>query len=342
MMLIRNKLPFILMVLAVNNVYAEDFEANGSVQFTQTFYGNSGPYKTATGHPNFIVNYNFSPKWSAEFEWNRTWNMYDYDGGGKQQDNSYSSPELTVSYNYGVLGASDIKWNSSLTLQNENSFDDTNQTYVLAQTAFDLSDKIPKSKYLEATQFSISPMYIYGWNTQGPSSHSNTGVLSLLTNFDITPNLSWTFNAYALRSWSRGETFSATENGSSDTMNYFMVISYLNYSHDLYKFNEKVSLDFNFTGGFDPWISSNKRTTVEPFLVSNQMYEWLGPTVMNGSYKNTFAFFALPQLNISYDYDKSLSFNFFVQAKFANQVWGDSEKGWELQPQAGFGLVHNF
>ncbi|MEX9941055.1 hypothetical protein AB7Z36_12290 [Providencia rettgeri] len=72
------------------------------------------------------------------------------------------------------------------------------------------------------------------------------------------------------------------------------------------------------------------------------MYEWLTPTQMNGNYRSTYTLFALPQLSVTYQFDKHLSFSTFVQVKYSNQVWGDTEKDWRLQSQGGFGVNYSF
>jgi hypothetical protein len=336
------KFSFICFMASCSNLNAEDFIPNGSINFTQTFYGNAGSYKTKTSHPAITVNYQFSPKWSAQVEWNRTWNMFTYTGEENQLNNSYSGPEFTINYNYGALGNSKIDWSSSLLVKYENDFEDASQTFAMAQSILNFSEYLPKYKYLDVTQFALAPTYYYGWNSSGPSGHTNTVGLGLLTNSQITTDLSFTFNAYALRNWNQGNSFVTNPDDSHENANYFIVFSYLNYGKEIFKFNDRTSLDFNFITGFDPWVSSNKHSTVEPFFISNEMYEWMSPTVLNGSYKNTFTFFSLPQLQLNYDFSKDLSFNLFVQTKYSNQVWGDQEKAWKFQPQGGFSITHNF
>lgn len=83
--MINNRLILNLFLLivpfAVKAEYSnKNFIPNGYVGLTETFYGNAGGYKTATYHPSFIANYNFSPDWSLALQWDRTWNMYHYDG----------------------------------------------------------------------------------------------------------------------------------------------------------------------------------------------------------------------------------------------------------------------
>lgn len=339
---LTNKIVVLSLSVTFPFVYAEDFIPNGSIGLTQTFYGNAGSYKTSTAHPSLLFNYNFSPEWNLEFQWDRTWNMYNYDGDKKQQDNRLSRPKGTLNYNYGVIDNSKVIWTSSFMLENDDSSNGTNQTYSLIQTAFDFHDYIPDGEYIKATKFALSPMYIYGWNTEGKSGHVNTGVLSLLTNWELPANFSVTLNAYAFREWYDGTFMIDSTNGPDKNANYYMVIAWLNYSNTLYKYNENTELSFNFIGGFDPYISSNKKSSWDPFIAGNQMYEWLTPTVMGGEYKNTYTLFALPQLNLDYKYDKSLVFSVFAQAKYSNQVWGSTEKDWRIQPQGGMGVTYNF
>ncbi|MGL4452244.1 MAG: FomA family porin-like outer membrane protein, partial [Sarcina sp.] len=290
--------------------YAEEFTPNGSLGFTQTFYGNAGKYETESSHPSVDLSYNFAKDWNLGVKWDRVWNMYDYDSSAEnQQNNNYSSPQATLTYNHGMIENSKIKWTSSLTVQNQAFFTGTNNTYLFAQTAFDFSEYIPKGQYVQATQVAISPMYIYGWSTKGPSGHVNTGILSLLTNWQLPADFTFTFNAYAFREWYNGsfELENQTTGTNYDSANYFMLLAWLGYSKELYKFNDQTSLTFNFTGGFDPYISSNRSAAWDPFIVGNQMYEWLGPAVDSGNNKNTYALFALPQLEVTYNYTDDLS-----------------------------------
>lgn len=323
-------------------VHASDFTPNGSAQLTQTFYGNSGPYKTTTSHPSLALNYNFAPQWSASIQWDRAWNMYNYEGAEKQQNNNLSQPKITVNYDYGQLADTQIGWTSSISLENQATFDGSNQYYALGQTIFDFSSYIPKNDYIQATQFALSPIYVHGWSAKGPSGHQNTAALGLLTNWQLPKNFSFTFQAYAFRDWYDGSMELSNNQQTYRNANYFMMFAWLNYSNTVYQFNEDTALNFNFIGGYDPYISSNHKGAWDPFLAGNQMDEWLSPTVMGGNYKSTYSLFALPQLNLTHKITQDLSINAFVQVKYSNQVWGDTEKDWRLQPQGGVGLSYNF
>lgn len=321
---------------------SEEFVSSGSIGLTQTFYGNAGSYKTSTSHPSLLFNYNVHPELSLSLQWDRTWNMYHYDGAENQQNNRFSGPKGTLIYNPGVINGSKVKWKSSLMVENEDYFNGVNQTYGLMQTAFDFSDYIPKSSIIKATNFSFSPMYIYGWNNQGSSGHVNTGVLSLLTNWGLPENFSITLNAYAFREWYDGDMVIKNEYQSYKNANYYMFLAWLNYSNSLYQLNDNATILFNFTGGLDPYIISNKKASWSPFIVGNQMSEWLSPTVMNGDYKKTYTLFALPQVILNYKYSKELNLSIFYQVKYSNQVWGGAEKDWELQSQGGIGINYAF
>lgn len=336
------KIPFVVLLLTSGFAQAEEFVPNGSMGFTQTFYGNSGSYKTSTSHPALFLNYNFSPKWGIQIDWDRLWNTYHYSGEPKQQDNSLSQPVGTLNYTYGYLGNSRVNWSSSMTIENRNSFRGANPTYSFISTSFDFYEYLPSSEYISATQFAISPKYIYGWQSRSPTGHVNTGVLSMLTNWTLPANFSLTLNAHLFREWYNGSMIVDGENTHYSNANYFMLLAWLNYNNTLYQFNDKTALDFNFVGGFDPYIASNKKAGWNPFLAENLRYEWLGPSVMSGQYRSTYTLFALPKLNLSYQYDKNLQVSTFIQAKYFNQVWGSSEKDWRLQPQIGVAATYNF
>ncbi|WP_392560610.1 FomA family porin-like outer membrane protein [Orbus mooreae] len=336
------KVAGLIIFCMIPYLYASDFTPNGSAQFTQTFYGNAGGYKTETSHPSLALNYNFTSQLSATLQWDRAWNMYNYNGDEKQQNNNLSQPKLNVNYNYGQLGDTNIGWSTSFSLENQATFDGTNQYYALIQTAFDFSQYIPKNDYIQATQFAIAPLYVHGWTGKGTSGHQNTAALSLLTNWKLPQNFSFTFQAYAFRDWYDGSMQISNGDQSYSNANYFMMLAWLNYSNTLYQFNDSTSLGFNFIGGYDPYISSNRKGAWDPFLAGNQMYEWLSPTAMKGNYKSTYSLFALPQVNLTHNISKDFSVNAFVQVKYSNQVWGDSEKDWRLQPQAGIGINYNF
>lgn len=331
-----------ILLLGAAGAQASEFTPSGSLGLTQTFYGDSGNYRTATSHPSLTWNYQLSPEWGLSAEWDRTWNRYTYTGAPKQQNNDYSEPSFTVSYNYGKLGSSKVNWSSSLKIETQSNFNNNSQGYGLLQTVFDFSKYFPENAYIQPTQLAIAPMYVYGKNISGPSGTVNTGGVGLLTNWNLPANFSLTLNAYAFKDWYRGSFIVGGSNGSYTNATYFMLSAWLEYAKTLYKFNERTSLAFNFAGGLDPYVMSNRRAAWNPFLATDEMYQWLSPTVMKGNYKNAYDLFALPQLSLSYTLNKQVSFNAFVQAKYSNQQWGSSEKNWRWQPQAGIGVVYQF
>lgn len=320
----------------------EDFKPSGSFNFTQTFYGNAGGYKTATARPNPSLSYNFAPKWSIDLNWDRTWGMFDYTDKNDQQYEYLSEPSATLTYSYGKLGESKVDWTSSLMIENQSTMNDIDNNYIYAQTTFDFAEYLPKSDFLQATQFALAPQYVYGWNSKGGAGHVNTAGLALLTNWTLPANFSFTFNSYAFKDWYNGSFAISGENETYTNATYFVALAWLQYEKTLRKFNENTSLDFNFIGGLDPYMASNRNASWEPFLASNSMYEWLGPTVQSGNYRSTYNFFVLPGLTLNYQLNDKVSFNVFAQLKYSNQIWGDKERSWRFQPQGGFGLTYNF
>ncbi|WP_297406549.1 hypothetical protein [uncultured Cetobacterium sp.] len=323
---------------------SDEFVPNGSLNFTQTFYGNSGKYKTENAHPSVGLSYSLTENLSFGLNWDRTFNTYNYDGEMDEQNNDYSSPYGTVNYNHGRVGNTKIKWSSSFQLKNENAFQGPNQMFATMESTFDFVDYLPKNSYISPTQFALSPTYIHGWNSSGASGHVNTGALGLLTNWNLPMDFTLTVNAYVLKDWYNGDFIIENEAGREyKDMTYFGFYAWLNYSKELYKFNSKTNLMFNFTGGYDPYIVSDRSASGWfPFIFGDYQYEWLEPTVENGDYSNSYILFALPQLEINYNLSRDITMSLFAQIKYSNQVWGDTEKDWEVQPQGGFSLTYNF
>ncbi|MBC2855873.1 hypothetical protein H3N56_05120 [Cetobacterium sp. 2A] len=317
------------------------FEPNGTIGFTQTFYGNSGKYKTATAHPSLTLDYNFAPKWSVTLEFDRLMNMYSggYDGEEDQANNNFSSPQGQLTYSHGKLWDTDILWTTNVGARQYNYFTDTtNSVYTWVNMEFDFYKYMPDW----VTKFALMPMYNYGFYPNSSSGHMNHASLNLLTQYKLPAGWSLQVDAFFFKEFYNGDF----EVSGHEEANYFSFYAWLEYSKELYKFTDKTNLEFNFAGGFDPYTVSNKRGTgwAPPFWLLSNSYEWLSPTVTSSdeNYNSIWTAFALPQLQVNYKYSDSLSMNMFVQVKYSNQVWGGNQKDWELQPQGGFGISYNF
>jgi hypothetical protein len=322
------------------------FVPNGSLSFTQTFYGNSGKYKTATAHPSIALDYNFAPKWTLNAEWDRLMNMYDYTGQWYQSNNNYSSPQAELNYNYGNLGSTKIDWSSSLGIRQYNYFNSPgNQIWTWFNTTFDFHQYLPTYGDWQFTQFAIMPMYTYGWyptpddNARG---HLNSWSIGLLTQLQMPFGFSLQADFFYFRDYYDGDWAISNYNGKQfENASYFGMFAWLEYSKELYKFSKNLNLTFNFAGGFDPYVSCNKDASAwaAPFWMSAQSYEWLSPTyTAPGNTKNLWTVFALPQLQLNYTYSEDINMSAFVQIKYSNQVWGNTEKDWRVQPQGGKNL----
>lgn len=329
----------------MTSTYSEShYTPNGNLTIGNTFYGNSGSYKTNTYHLAPDLNLNLTKDLSLNIGWDRTFNLYNFNNGPKQQDNNFTSPYGSITYNHGYLPNTKIKWSSVLKYKNENGFAGPSQMYIKGTTSFDFYEYIPKYEYFTATQFALTPMYVYGWNLNGPSGHQNALHLGLFTTWNLPYNFSINLDGVVSKIWYNGDFLLSSTNGTTyDEATYFAMYAWLNYSKELYKFNDKTNLMFNFIGGYDPIMFSDKNASSWfPFLYADDQYEWLGPVVQRGNYKNTYIFFMLPQFEINYNLTHDLTISLFAQFKYSNQVWGDSESDWEIQPQGGVTLSYNF
>ncbi len=319
------------------------FVPNGSIGLTGTAYGNSGKYKTAASHSAVGLEVNFAPKWTLTAEWDRLTNIYSggYEGEENQSNNNYSSPQGQLSYYHGALFGTDIQMTTNIGAKQYNFFSDsTNQVYTWLNVEFDFYKYFPKYKYFEVTEFAIMPMYNYGFFPNSTSGHMNHMSLNLLSKYKLPHNWSLEIDAFFIKEFYNGEFKPNNENDAK----YFGLYAWLEYSKELYKFSDKTNLEFNFATGFDPYVISNKEgeNWQPPFWLTSNSYEWISPTKTSGSYNNMWTVFALPQLQINYKHSEALNISLFAQVKYSNQVWGNTEKDWELQPQGGIGITYNY
>ncbi|MGL6153551.1 MAG: FomA family porin-like outer membrane protein [Cetobacterium sp.] len=335
------------------NESQEQFVPNGSLTASQTFYGNSGKYKTATSKPELIFDYNFTPEWNVNAQWTRSTNLHDYDQNNHyNQNNNTSTPEININYNHGYLGNSKIKWTSNVNYKNFTvmSAPTVNENYAWVTTTFDFAEYMPSSEYAKTTQFAIMPAYAYGWDSQSSDrGHMNSGAIAFLGSWALPANFTFNMQAYLIRDFYNGGQKMNKVNSQGEpiksysTETYGAFFAYLNYARDIYKFNENTALSFNFIGGMDPYMIGNKKSNDWfPFFAGNQQYQWTEPTVQQGNTKNQYIAFALPTLQVTAKLTEDISATIYAGAKYSNQVWGDTSKDWKLQPQGGLSLTYNF
>ncbi|MGX6592087.1 FomA family porin-like outer membrane protein [Cetobacterium ceti] len=329
---------------------ADTFVPNGTIGVNSDLYGNAGKYKTAASNSTANFNYNFAKDWNLNLQWERAFNLYDYNSNSDNQvNNNTSNIQGGLNYNHGYLGNTKIKWTSSVNVKNEATLTSskhqgtTNATYTWITTSFDFAEYLPGSQYAKATQFAVMPMYTYGWTRSGADGHMNSGALALLTNWQLPANFTFQLNAFVMKEWYNG-SMKLTDTRKNDDAWYGAFYAHLNYSHDLYNFSENTKLGFNFIGGLDPYMISNRSASQWfPFQLGEQQYQWEDATVTTSEkYNHTYTAFALPQLQLTSNVTSDITVTAYVGAKYANQVWGQTQAQWKLQPVGGVGVSYSF
>lgn len=328
------------------NFLENSFTPYGEVGTIFTIYGNSGKYKTATAHPMLYLDYTFTPQWSLFFEWNRLMNIYsgEYEKDSNKANHNFSVPKGYFEYIHKNFFDTKAIWRTQIGARQTNFFKDSDDKYwTWISSSLDFYKYFPKSENFEVLQFAIQPLYYYGsFVKSNPNGHMNHVALNLLTQFKIYEDFKFQFNGYLSKEWYNGDF----KIDKKEEMNYFAIVSWLEYSKNIYQFNKRTNLQFNFATGFDPYIftSSSEKNWKPTFWIINHGYGWLWPTKLDSdkSYSNMFNAFVLPQLKIIYNHSEDLTMDLFVQVKYSNQVWGSSQKDWKLQPQGGVGITYRF
>ena len=234
-----------------------------SFNLTQTWYGDAGAYQTRTAHVSAAFTTALSSRWSLGLNWDRNWNLYTNTGAPNQQNNTLVQPAFNLTYQGGAVAGSRVQWSAMGRYENENALAGSNQNYGQLQINPDFAAAVPQTSWLKATQLAVAPLYVRGWSGAGPSGSQDTLGVALLSQWTLPAGWSVTLNAYAFREWYRG-AFRLAGQGQGqtyDTANYAMVLAWLQYTRELHRFRADSVVSFQFVGGLDPYIVSNRKAS---------------------------------------------------------------------------------
>lgn len=347
----NRKIKLIALLATIFNFsYNYSFSGESNLSIIQTFSGDSGKYDTKSSHSFALLDYSVNDNWSLLLQWERFLNLYDYTGKENQINNNFHVPKLGINYNKENFMETDIILNSQLAARQFDYFKASeNQIWSWFNVGFDFKNYFPKFENIEVLKFSLMPMYIHGWYTKKSESdlgHMNHISLNLLSQYKLPKDFFLELDFFLSKEFYDGNYKLSNTNGSTyDSATYFGFYAWLEYSKELYKFNRDVNLSFNFATGFDPFVVSDRdaKGWVPPYWMLSNTYEWPTPVAINsGDYKETWALFVLPELELNYSYDEDLSFSIFVGGKYSNKAWGGRGKEFKFQPQAGFTVNYSF
>ncbi len=325
-----------------STVFVPSGEINSYIQY----FGNLGKYKTkSVQFAPLNLSYRLTEKLSFQLEVYRMINAFNYNANDLNNENdNYFHGNLNIAYNHGYIGDTKIKWEDNLYLRGDNYFDSSeNKAWFWYNPLFDFVDYFPKGDYINVTQFAFGPGLMYGANLDNSSGQNlKSAMIGLFSQYSLPYGFTFQLDVLGYKEWYKDSNFEV--NGYDELWN-LNIFAFLYYTKELHKFNEKISLTFNFQGGFDPLMATNKgASSYYPSMWSiNNSNEMISPVRgTSDSWKSTYSLYATPQLELAYNHTKDLQFYIFVQAKLNNGVYGSNEKNYRIMPQGGIGVNYSF
>ena len=271
----------------------------------------------------------------------RDWNDVD-----SSNEYSYSAKEGTETrlryfYDHGNLGDSKVDFTSRVQYRDKNS----GAQDVEYMAMFNFAEYMFNNDFAKTTDFTIAPRYAYVWNKNNDNYDNQLGV-DLYSWTNLPYGFSFEFNVYTTQHFYGKDQFFDGTNKMEDKNFTVDVEAYLRNTTNLYT-NGKVSIDFNFEGGYDQynWSQEKKFGTAQIKGKYSGKYTALNPTGEGVGTKNAaYSLYALP--TIKFNYQATPSFKVYAAAGAEYRDWavnsGSSATNWRWQPTVFAGFKTTF
>ena len=322
----------------------EGFRPNGFVDLQYRYYGKTegqeDKFETVSETTDGNGNWNTGNKYSRiqfsgkiNMTENQTleYRIRDYNAVTTHEGNGKDGTDtrLRYFYNHGNLGDSKVNLTSRIHYR-DNGHDDDSQE-VEYQARFNFADYLFNNDFVKTTDFVVAPKYKYAWLNS--DDYDNQIGVDLYTMHELPWGFSFELNVYtAQHFYGKDQFFDGTD--KMEDKNFTVdVEAYIYNTTNLYT-NGKVSVDFNFEGGYDAynWSQEKKFGT-----------KIKGKYGEAGTDDAAYSLYALPTLQLNYQATPAVKV--YVAAGAEYRDWavnsGSSATNWRWQPTvfAGFKTV---
>ncbi|WP_303188927.1 major outer membrane protein FomA [Fusobacterium ulcerans] len=350
----------------------EGFRPNGYVDLQYRWYGETEGqedsfdtvHDVTEGNGNWNGNNNYSrtqlqgkinmtEKQALEYRI-RNYNSTSTHDNGKDGTDT----RLRYFYNHGNLGDSKVNFTSRLHYRDRE--DVAGAQEVEYQARFNFAEYMFNNDFVKTTNFVVAPKYKYAWDSSNDNSYDNQLGVDLYTMHELPWGFSFELNVYtAQHFYGKDQFFDGTD--KMEDKNFTVdVEAYIYNTTNLYT-NGKVSVDFNFEGGYDAYNWSQEKKFGAPRRdggryekeyglandtkkydkVTDKIKEVPGKGV--GTDNSKYSLYALPTLQLNYQATPAVKV--YVAAGAEYRDWavnsGSSATNWRWQPTvfAGFKTV---
>ena len=347
----------------------EGFRPNGYVDLQYRWYGETegqeDKFKTkedvTAGNGNWNGNNNYSrtqlqgkinmtEKQALEYRI-RNYNSTSTHDNGKDGTNT----RLRYFYNHGNLGDSKVNFTSRLHYRDRE--DVAGAQEVEYQARFNFAEYMFNNDFVKTTNFVVAPKYKYVWDEGNDNSYDNRIGFDIASMHEFPWGFSFELNVYADQHfYGKDQFFDGTD--KMDDKNFTVSVeAYLYNTQNLYTSADgKVSVDFNFEGGYDTyeWSANRKYGTPhrdgnheDKYAIANPDTETDGVVTRAkgvGTEKESYSLYALPTIQLNYQATPSVKVYAAAGAEYRD--WAVDSKSsatnWRWQPTVFAGFKTTF
>ena len=338
----------------------EGFRPNGYVDLQYRWYGdtegqNDGTWNKLNNNYSRLQlqgKINMTEKQALEY---RIRNYGDLNAQGESEvndawgRNNGTDTRLRYFYNHGKLGDSKVNLTSRVHYRDRE--DDDGHQELEYQARFNFAEYMINNDYVKTTDFVVAPKYGYSWGIGNDDDYDNQVGVDLYTFFELPWGFSFEFNVYATQHFYGQDQYFDAGNTKEDTNFTVDVEAYIYNTTNLYTSADgKVSVDFNFEGGLDPYKWSAENKFGSRLLKGNEKYYDELTADLTDKEKKTataagtddvrYEAYALPTIQVNYQATPNLKVYAAAGAEYRDWAVreGSSATNWRWQPTvfAGF------
>ena len=273
-----------------------------------------------------------------------------HEGNGKDG----SDTRLRYFYNHGNLGDSKVNLTSRIHYRDNGHVDDSQE--IEYQARFNFADYMFSNDFVKTTNFVVAPKYGYSWDSSNDDSYDNQLGVDLYTMHELPWGFSFELNVYATQHFYGKDQFYDGTDKMEDKNFTVDVEAYIYNTTNLYT-NGKVSVDFNFEGGYDAynWSAEKKFGTPHRDGKYETQYMKENPTTLDsegedvrakgvGTDNSKYSLYALPTIQVNYQATPSVKVYAAAGAEYRDWAVnsGSSATNWRWQPTVFAGFKTTF
>ncbi|WP_278540095.1 major outer membrane protein FomA, partial [Fusobacterium varium] len=256
---------------------------------------------------------------------------------------------LRYFYNHGNLGDSKVNFTSRVHYRDRE--DVAGAQEVEYQARFNFAEYMFNNDFIKTTNFVVAPKYKYVWNKNNDNYDNRIG-FDIASFHELPYGFSFELNVYADQHFYGKDQFFDGTNKIDDKNFTISVEAYLYNTQNLYTSADgKVSVDFNFEGGYDTYEWSANRKYGTPHRDGGRyedkyaINDPVGARLKGvGTEKESYSLYALPTLQVNYQATPSVKVYAAAGAEYRD--WAVDSKSsatnWRWQPTVFAGFKTTF